>query len=73
MTIFRLQNVYGPGQSLNNAYTGILSIFTQLLMASTGNQSLRGRQADAATSCLSTMWPNTIVRALLTDAHGVQE
>lgn len=30
---FRYQNVYGPGQSLNNAYTGILSIFTQLLMA----------------------------------------
>jgi dTDP-L-rhamnose 4-epimerase len=25
--------VYGPGQSLNNAYTGILSIFTQLLLA----------------------------------------
>jgi dTDP-L-rhamnose 4-epimerase len=33
VTIFRYQNVYGPGQSLNNAYTGILSIFTQLLMA----------------------------------------
>lgn len=31
--IFRYQNVYGPGQSLNNAYTGILSIFTQLLLA----------------------------------------
>lgn len=30
---FRYQNVYGPGQSLNNAYTGILSIFTQLLLA----------------------------------------
>ncbi len=32
-TIFRYQNVFGPGQSLNNAYTGILSIFTQLLLA----------------------------------------
>ncbi|PTX96897.1 epimerase [Spartobacteria bacterium LR76] len=31
--VFRYQNVYGPGQSLNNAYTGILSIFTQLLLA----------------------------------------
>ena len=31
-TILRLQNVYGPGQSLNNPYTGILSIFsTQIL------------------------------------------
>jgi dTDP-L-rhamnose 4-epimerase len=28
--ILRLQNVYGPGQSLKNPYTGILSIFTSL-------------------------------------------
>jgi len=27
-TILRFQNVYGPGQSLNNPYTGILSIFS---------------------------------------------
>ena len=27
----RLQNVYGPGQSLTNPYTGILSIFSALL------------------------------------------
>ena len=27
-TILRLQNVYGPGQSLTNPYTGILSIFS---------------------------------------------
>ena len=26
--IFRYQNVYGPGQSLSNPYTGILSIFS---------------------------------------------
>ena len=26
----RLQNVYGPGQSLTNAYTGIVSLFAQL-------------------------------------------
>ena len=26
-TILRYQNVYGPGQSLNNPYTGIISIF----------------------------------------------
>jgi len=30
-TIFRLQNVYGPGQSLKNPYTGIVSIFSNLL------------------------------------------
>ena len=28
--IFRFQNVYGPGQSLANPYTGILAVFTNL-------------------------------------------
>ena len=31
-TIFRCQNVYGVGQSLKNPYTGILSIFSTLLL-----------------------------------------
>jgi|TARA_Y100000310_G_C20697895_1_gene827051 dTDP-L-rhamnose 4-epimerase len=31
-TIFRYQNVYGPGQSMNNPYTGIITIFSNLLM-----------------------------------------
>jgi dTDP-L-rhamnose 4-epimerase len=31
--ILRLQNVYGPGQSLGNPYTGVLSIFTATLRA----------------------------------------
>ncbi len=29
--LFRYQNVYGPGQSLKNPYTGILAIFSQVL------------------------------------------
>lgn len=29
--VFRFQNVYGPGQSLKNPYTGILSIFSTLI------------------------------------------
>jgi len=29
---FRYQNVYGPGQSLTNPYTGILSIFSTLIL-----------------------------------------
>lgn len=33
--ILRLQNVYGPGQSLRNPYTGVLSIFS--------NQAMRGQ------------------------------
>jgi len=31
-TILRFQNVYGAGQSLTNPYTGILSIFSRLLL-----------------------------------------
>lgn len=31
--ILRFQNVYGPGQSLTNPYTGILSIFTSRILA----------------------------------------
>ena len=31
--VFRYQNVYGPGQSARNPYTGILTIFTQLALA----------------------------------------
>ena len=32
----RLQNVYGPGQSLRNPYTGLLSIFSVRLLAGEG-------------------------------------
>lgn len=32
VTVLRLQNVYGPGQSFQNAYTGLISIFTQRLL-----------------------------------------
>ncbi len=31
--LLRLQNVYGPGQSLTNPYTGIVSLFAQLARA----------------------------------------
>lgn len=30
--IFRFQNVYGPGQSLSNPYTGVLGVFSNLLI-----------------------------------------
>jgi dTDP-L-rhamnose 4-epimerase len=32
-SVLRLQNVYGPGQSLNNSYTGILSLFARIARA----------------------------------------
>ena len=31
-TVLRLQNVYGPGQSFNNAYTGLVSVFSQRIL-----------------------------------------
>jgi dTDP-L-rhamnose 4-epimerase len=31
-TVFRFQNVYGVGQSLKNPYTGILSVFSTLML-----------------------------------------
>lgn len=33
LSILRLQNVYGPGQSLTNSYTGIVVLFTRLAAA----------------------------------------
>ena len=30
LTVLRFQNVYGPGQSLTNPYTGIVSLFSQM-------------------------------------------
>jgi dTDP-L-rhamnose 4-epimerase len=33
LTILRLQNVYGPGQSLGNPYTGVLTLFVQRALA----------------------------------------
>jgi dTDP-L-rhamnose 4-epimerase len=33
LVVFRPQNVYGPGQSLTNSYTGIVSLFAQLARA----------------------------------------
>lgn len=33
LSVLRLQNVYGPGQSLTNPYTGIVSLFARLAKA----------------------------------------
>ncbi len=30
LSVLRLQNVYGPGQSLTNSYTGIVALFARL-------------------------------------------
>jgi dTDP-L-rhamnose 4-epimerase len=31
LSVLRLQNVYGPGQSLTNSYTGIVALFARLV------------------------------------------
>lgn len=33
LSVLRLQNVYGPGQSLTNPYTGIVALFARLALA----------------------------------------
>jgi len=33
LSVLRLQNVYGPGQSLTNSYTGVLALFARLAVA----------------------------------------
>lgn len=33
LSVLRLQNVYGPGQSMTNAYTGIVTLFARLARA----------------------------------------
>lgn len=33
LSVLRLQNVYGPGQSLTNSYTGIVALFSRLACA----------------------------------------
>jgi dTDP-L-rhamnose 4-epimerase len=33
LTVLRLQNVYGPGQSLANPYTGVVALFARLALA----------------------------------------
>ena len=33
LSVLRLQNVYGPGQSLTNSYTGIIALFARLARA----------------------------------------
>ena len=62
----RFQNVYGPGQSLKNPYTGILSVFSRLALKNENinifEDGLESRDfvyiddiVDATVSCLSTV------------------
>jgi dTDP-L-rhamnose 4-epimerase len=71
--IFRLQNVYGERQSLNNPYTGILSIFStkirlgkELTLFEDGKESRDFIHVDDVTDVLSkclekSFFPNTVI------------
>ena len=52
---FRYQNVYGPGQSLSNPYTGILSIFQRASKTEIPSIYLK-TDGKAAILSISTMW-----------------
>ena len=78
VVILRLQNVYGPGQSLRNPYTGVISIFCQ--QGGTGRMPgrLRGRRNNPGlrlcgrcrrcVSCLHVFE----IRASLGDQHRIR-
>ena len=44
LSVLRLQNVYGPRQSLSNPYTGIVSLFSRLAREGRVDPALRGRR-----------------------------
>ena len=52
----RLFNVYGPGQALQNPYTGVLAIFASRLVQQPRAADLRGRRSNGAISFTSTTW-----------------
>ena len=52
--VLRLQNVYGPGQSLINPYTGIMSLFCRMAKAGRSIPLYEDGAGRAATSCSST-------------------
>lgn len=68
LNIFRLQNVYGPGQSLKNPYTGILAIFAKEII---NNRSVslfeRGKPSrdfvhvDDVVSIMSSIYDQNVV------------
>lgn len=62
----RLQNVYGPGQSLHNPYTGILSIFSVRLLAGQGVRVFEDGQESR-----DFVYVDDVVRTFL--AAGTQE
>jgi dTDP-L-rhamnose 4-epimerase len=76
--ILRLQNVYGEGQSLNNPYTGILSIFTTKLrhgshlpLFEDGEESRDFVHVDDVAECLVRALDENLPSAIINVGSGV--
>ncbi len=55
LSVLRLQNVYGPGQSLTNSYTGIVALFARLATSNKRSKSTKTAESCAISS-ISTTW-----------------
>ena len=55
--VLRLQNVYGPGQSLSNPYTGIVSLFARLAKAGNVIPVYEDGNLSATSSISTTLQP----------------
>ena len=54
VAVLRLQNVYGPGQSLRNPYTGVISISASRWKGANGSRFSRTARSSATSSMLTT-------------------
>jgi len=81
LSILRFQNVYGPGQSLKNPYTGILSIFsTQILNGKNLNIYEDGKESrdfvyvdDVVNACILSLDYNLQNPLVLNIGSGMQK
>lgn len=79
VTTLRYQNVYGPGQSLKNPYTGILSIFSTAILRSNPinifEDGLESRDfiyiADACEATISALENNAVNNHIINVGTGV--
>jgi len=68
-TALRYQNVYGPGQSLSNPYTGILSIFRRASQRQS-TQYFRGRPREPGLCFIEDVVDATVAALLRPEADG---
>lgn len=67
---FRYQNVYGPGQSLSNPYTGILSIFSTQIRNNNGIQIFEDGKETRDFVYIDDVVDSTVLGIEKTEANG---